>query len=141
MKTEKSCGGVVFTRENGQIKYVIIQSTEGFYGFPKGHIEASESEEETALREIKEETGLDVMLIRGFRTTDEHPHTRSNHETVLKQIVYFLAEFREQELSAQESEVSSIALMDFEEATDSFQFESSKRILQEASSFIMEHFS
>ena len=55
---EKSCGAVVFTRLNGEIKYVIIQSLAGYYGFPKGHMEAGESEKQTALREVYEETGL-----------------------------------------------------------------------------------
>lgn len=36
---EKSCGAVAFTRINGEIKYVLVQQLEGFYGFPKGHDE------------------------------------------------------------------------------------------------------
>ena len=54
----------------------------------------------------------------------------------MKQIVYFLAEFREQIPCAQESEVSDIQLMSYERAMDIFQFESSKRILREANSFL-----
>lgn len=50
MKIEKSCGAVVFTREKGILQYVIIRSPEGFCGFPKGHTEGIESEQETALR-------------------------------------------------------------------------------------------
>jgi len=137
MNIEKSCGAVVFTREDGQIKYVIIQSTEGFFGFPKGHMESGESEHETALREIKEETGLNVVLLDGFRTTDEHPHVRPGCPTVLKQMVYFLAEFHDQTLRAQETEVSSIQLMRFDEALNSFQFESSRRILREAHTHLL----
>lgn len=65
MITEKSCGAIVYTCENSTIKYVIIRSKEGIYGFPKGHIEGTEGEIETALREISEETGLTVRLIVG----------------------------------------------------------------------------
>ena len=67
MITEKSCGAIVYTKESGNIKYVIIRSKEGIYGFPKGHIEENESETETALREVAEEVGLTVTLISKFR--------------------------------------------------------------------------
>lgn len=136
MQTEKSCGAVVFTREHGALRYVIICSTEGFYGFPKGHMEPGETEEQTALREIYEETGLNVHLIDGFRTTDEHPHHRPSRPTVMKHMVYFLAEYADQQPKAQLSEVSSISLMSYEEALKAFQFESSRRILTEAHQFI-----
>ncbi len=136
MQTEKSCGAVVFTREHGALQYVIICSNEGFFGFPKGHMEPGETEEQTALREILEETGLNVRIIDGFRTTDEHPHHRPGRPTVMKHMVYFLAEYAAQHPVAQESEVSSISLMSYEEAMKAFQFESSRRILTEAHRFI-----
>lgn len=137
MITERSCGAVVFTREKGTVKYVIIQSKEGFYGFPKGHMEGAETETETALREIREETGLKVVLLDGFRTEDCHPFTR-NGQTRMKNIVYFLAEYADQIPCAQETELNSIHLMDFEMAMKAFQFESSRRILTEAQKFLKE---
>ena len=63
MKKEVSCGGVVFNRRNDEILYVIVQSLEGYYGFPKGHMENNETEEQTAVRGIYEETGLKVKNI------------------------------------------------------------------------------
>ena len=74
MADEKSCGAIVFTHENGIRKYVIIRETgiyQGYCGFPKGHMEAGETEQDTAIREVKEETGLDVELLDGFRQVDE----------------------------------------------------------------------
>ena len=136
MKMEKSCGAVVFTREGGTVKYVIIRSTEGFYGYPKGHMEPGETETQTALREIREETGLNVTLLEGFRTADSHALVREGRPDVTKQIVYFLAEFTGQALRAQEGEVTEIRLMTYEEAMAAFQFESSRRILREADAYI-----
>ena len=72
MTIEKSCGAVVFTRDHGLVQYLIIQSKEGFYGFPKGHIEPGEQEEETALREIWEETGLTVHATEYRGVVDFH---------------------------------------------------------------------
>lgn len=135
MKTEISCGAVVFTRESGELRYVIVRSLEGFYGFPKGHMEPGESEKETALREIKEETGLNVSLICGFRTEDSHAFCQDG---VLrrKNIIYYLAQYENQLPIAQESELRSIHIMDFDSAMQAFQFESSRRILTEAHAFL-----
>ncbi len=86
---EKSCGAVVFTRTEEGIRYVLVQSLEGKFGFPKGHMEKSETEEETALREIQEEVALVPVLIPGFRESTEHtlPGTQ-----IQKQVVFFLGE-------------------------------------------------
>ena len=124
MIIEKSCGAVVFTKNAEGIKYVIIESKEGYYGFPKGHVENNETELETARREVLEETGLQVEFLENFRIEDSHPFQR-NRETRMKHIVYFLAEFSNQFLRAQESELNSIHLMDYETAMSSFQFENS----------------
>lgn len=131
MKTEKSCGAVVFTRDGEDVKFVIIQSKEGYYGFPKGHMENGETELETALREIREETGLFVSIQEGFRTEDSHEFVK-HEEQRLKYIVYFLAEYSDQVPIAQTEELNSIVMADYETAMELFQFESSKRILTEA---------
>ncbi len=131
MIIEKSCGAVVFTKDTESIKYVIIESKEGFFGFPKGHIEKNETEQETARREILEETGLQVDFLENFRTEDLHSF-QCNRKIRMKKVVYFLASFSNQLPVAQKSELNSIHLMDYETALSSFQFESSKRILTEA---------
>ena len=139
MADEKACGAIVFTYENGVRKYVIIRGYgiyQGYCGFPKGHVEAGETECETAIREIKEETGLDVVPFDDFRTVDEHTLAREGRPNDKKMNVYFLAEYHDQELVAQKSEVSEIALMTYEEALDSFQYEESKRELMEAESYL-----
>ena len=140
MKREKSCGAIVFTQENGVRQYVIIRETyEGACGFPKGHMEAGETERETALREVKEETGLDVVLYDDFRLTDEHPLTREGRPDDMKTNVFFLAEYRDQVLRAQETEVIEVLLMDYTNAMESIQYECSKRLLSEAENYLNAH--
>ena len=60
MNFEKSCGAVVFVEENSSVRYLLMCSMEGVYGFPKGHMEGNETEIETALREVREETGIEL---------------------------------------------------------------------------------
>ena len=137
MITEKSCGAIVYTKDSGIIQYVIIRSKEGFYGFPKGHMEENETEAETALREVAEETGLTITLIPNFRTEDTHTFNR-NGETRLKHIVYFLGEYSGQTPIAQETELNGVFLTSYETAMSLFQFDSSKKLLTEAHDFLMQ---
>ncbi len=134
MRYEKSCGAVVFTRQNEEILYLLVQELGGFYSFPKGHVEGGETEIETATREIFEETGLKVDFVPGFRTEDAHLIPEKPGTT--KQITYFLAEFADQDYCWQETEISGGGLYTFGEAMKLFQFESSRRILQEANDFL-----
>ena len=101
-----------------------------------GHIEPGEQEEETALREIWEETGLRVELVEGFRTEDVHLFLK-NGEQVMKRIVYFLGKFSGQVVRIQESELTGAFLMDYPTAMKAFQYESSRRILKEANDYIL----
>lgn len=132
---EKSCGAVIFTRMNNEIKYLLIRNLGGIYGFPKGHVEQGETEEQTALREVFEEVGLAVKLVSGFRCEDEHPIPQK--ENTMKQIVYFLGEYSNQEFTYQKEELTDALLTDYETAMTLFQFDSSKRILTEANNFLL----
>ena len=135
MTYEVSSGAVIFTREGGGLRYVIIQSLDGYYGFPKGHIEGAETEEEAALREIREETGLSVRFVPGFRTTDEH--TIPEKPGMIKRVIYFLGEYEGQKVRFQREELLEALLLSYEEAMERFQFESSRRILKEANDFLL----
>ena len=134
MQYEKSCGAIVFTRENNEIRYVITLSTGGDYGFPKGHMEPGEDEYATALREIREEVGLCPKILEGFRTEDSYP--LPNKPGVGKKVVYFLAEYADQEPKPQPEEVADIFLMPYEEALRVLSFETTRRMLREADTFL-----
>jgi ADP-ribose pyrophosphatase YjhB (NUDIX family) len=55
---EKSCGTVLYTVKDNVIHYLLIRATDTYCGLPKGHVEAGETEHETALRETREETSI-----------------------------------------------------------------------------------
>ena len=129
-KLERSCGAVVFTRKVGLIQYVIIRSLAGRYGFPKGHVEPGETEEETALREIREEVGLRPRLIPGFRTEDEFllPQKPRDAEKRKGGVLQNRRPLR--------SELRSAALMPCAAAMETLEFENIRRILTEANEFL-----
>ena len=93
MNWEYSCGAVVFTRHQYQLRFVIVQEQGGAYSFPKGHMEGSETEMETARREVFEEIGLHPEFIPGFYEQDAYPLAEKPGTS--KRVSYFLAEYKD----------------------------------------------
>ena len=134
MNWEYSCGAVVFTRESGQILFVVVQEQSGTYSFPKGHMEKGETEMETARREVFEETGLNPDFLPGFREEDEYdlaekPGTR-------KRVTYFLAECRDQPLVPRPGEIRNIQLLPYDQALLCFEHEGTRSVLARAQAFL-----
>ena len=134
MKYVKSCGFVAFKQIENKNYYLIIKSLNGDVGFPKGHVEAEESELQTAIRELKEETGVEVEAIPGFRQQIEYPLTRI--PDAIKQSVYFLGRCTSDNVICQESEIAEAGFVSYEEALKMLTFEETKNILRDAELFI-----
>lgn len=134
MEYIKSCGFVVFKRSHGEIHYLIIRAWNGEYGFSKGHVENNESEYETAIRELKEETNIEVQIVNGFREQVEYKFPK--RENVIKQCVYFLGEWVRNDIKCQEKEVSEAKFVTYQEAMELLTFEETKEILKEAHKYI-----
>ena len=134
---EKSCGAVVFTRDNGEVKFVLVKQKSGFYSFPKGHVEEGETEKQTAAREIFEETGLTPIFIDGLRAWDEHQIP--GKKDAFKRVIYFLAEYKDQNIVYCKEELLGTELLPFSQALALFKHESSKRILKKAMNFISKY--
>ena len=136
MDKEKSCGAVVFTRdEDGQIRYVLVQQRSGRFCFPKGHVETGETEHQTAMREIWEETGLRPQILPEFRETETYEVQKK--PGVLKDVFYFLAEYSGQRIDPPPSdEIRDVRLCSYEEALELLPTESRKNILTKANDFL-----
>ena len=126
MKTEKSCGAVVFRKNGNNTRILLIKHANGgHWAFPKGHVENGETEEETALREIMEETGLAVTLDTDYRKVV----TYSPRRDVVKDVVYFVAVADSEKTVAQEGEISRIQWVDMQTAVEHVSYENDKKVL------------
>ena len=127
MRTEKSCGAVVFRNKNDNIQVLLIRHLNGgHWAFPKGHVEKGETEEQTALREILEETGLAVELDNRYRQVVSY----SPKKDVVKNVVYFVATASSGAATvAQEEEISQIVWVDMHNAADYVSFDNDKKVL------------
>lgn len=82
---QRSCGVIPYQKTAEGIRYLVLLQTNGFWSFPKGHMELFESETDTALRELKEKTGLSAVLQPGFREMVSYPMSGGR----TKQVVLF----------------------------------------------------
>ena len=113
MKREKSCGAVLVRRAvSGWETLLIRHANGGHWAFPKGHVEPGETEAQTALREIREETAIADSLWPGFRTVISY----SPREGVVKEVVYFLAMPQGGGFARQREEVLDMRWVPAEEA-------------------------
>ncbi len=117
---EKSCGCIIIEDNN----VLLIKHKIGHWDFPKGHVEGKETEVETAKREVKEETNLDVEIQEDKKYTIEYLTDKGN----MKQVIYFIAKKIAGEIIPQESEVSDIRWVNFEEAEEIITYDSSKNL-------------
>lgn len=120
---EKSCGCIIV--KDGKV--LLIKQVSGHWGFPKGHVEHDEEEEQTALREVKEETNLDVKIDSNKRYVEKYITDKG----IDKEVVLFVAEPINEEIKMQEEEVSRIKWMSFEEAINQITFKETKQILKQ----------
>jgi len=115
---------------------LLVRGTTNRVGFPKGHIERGETEFETALREIYEETSLNVILKSDFK--EEYEYSISGF--IKKKVIYFLAEFNIQDeyKIRDKQEIIEQRLISYEEADSMLRFPQDKEILRKAYEKILE---
>ncbi len=126
---EKSYGVVVI---NEKQEFLLIKHRNGnHWDFSKGHKETGESSEETALREVKEETGLDVRLIDGFKERSRYSPQPGIHKTV----TYYFG-FSTGKVTVQDEEILDFGYFSYERALEKITFHQSREILNLAKVFM-----
>jgi bis(5'-nucleosidyl)-tetraphosphatase len=135
MEREKSSGVIIFRRFGDKIKYLLLHYESGHWEFAKGHVEEGEKERETAVRETKEETGLeDLAFIPSFKESVRYFYKRDG-STIMKDVVFFLAESREGEVKLS-FEHKGFKWLGIEEALAQLTFDNSREILRKAEDFL-----
>lgn len=133
---EKSCGAVICTKDRNDVKILLVKNHNGkYWSFPKGHVEKGETETDTAIREIKEETGLDVKLLRGFRETGEY----SPYGKIKKKVVFFIGISPTKEVHIQQNEIDSSNWVTFSEASRICCYPNDLRVLDRAQEYLKTH--
>ena len=123
MKKVKSCGCIIF--ENNKV--LLIQQKKGNWGFPKGRVEKNETECETAIREVKEEANIDVIIEDKNKKYIDKKKKKKNE---FKEVVLFIAKRIGGEIKPQENEIKSVEWVDILEAINRISMKSTKELYQ-----------
>ena len=125
-----NCAGALIIKEN---KILLQRRTDnGKWGFIGGLVEMNETYEQAALREIREETNLEVDLDTAFR----HMITYSPGEGIVKDVVFFIAEAKPGRMINQECEVTSLEWLPFEQALNALTHDSDRETLRAANEYL-----
>ena len=134
MKFEFSAGGVVFKKENNET-FILVSQHSQHHGwvFPKGligdHVE-NENKEETALREVKEETGVMGKILKSLSPI-EYFYVFEGQK-IKKTVYYFLMECVFENIEEHDSEMENVEWLKKDEVENRLTYESDKRVWQEA---------
>ncbi len=131
-KYEKTSGAVLFTEKDGGRRYLLVKTKSGHIGFPKGHVEYGETEKESALREILEETGIKAELTGTFR----QEYTFTTLEDSIKTGAFYLAHYDYKAADLQEAEIDEDYLLPYTEAYEKLNWEQDKAVLKAAEEYL-----
>jgi len=139
LKHEKSCGAIVFRKTRGEYAVLLIKNKYAdFWSFPKGHVEEGENEYQTAIREVKEETGIDIKIENGFRV--ESSYLIGKRKSIEKNVVYFTALTTRAFVEPQPDEISAFHWFLEKDFPSNDTFPNDMRIFREALEFIKNRF-
>ena len=121
--------------KNAEILYLLLQYEAGHWDFVKGNVEPNESEKDTVLRELKEETGIvATQTIEGFKEKIVYYYRRQG-STVYKEVVFFLIEAGTKKVTLSFEHVG-FDWLNYERALEKLTFKNAKDVLQKAHAFL-----
>ena len=140
-----SAGAVIFRQKNNTIKYLLLyrkargHSREA-WTIPRGKIESDETEKQTVVREVREETGIkDLKFIGGFKEEVSWFFKKRNEEgqveTMFKTAIFYLAQTETKEVKLSH-EHQDFAWLEFSEAYERITFDAAKEVLKKANDFL-----
>ena len=133
---ERSCGAVVYRKINDDYRYLLIRNRRSSnWSFPKGHVEAGETLEETAKREVLEETGLRIDIIPGFISKSQY----SIQNRIQKTVQIYVASTKDTQTRIQVEEIEDYVWLTYENAIKNLKFENDKTILTDARQFLLDN--
>jgi 8-oxo-dGTP pyrophosphatase MutT (NUDIX family) len=130
-----SAGGVVCRRNPaGAIEVALIATHEGErWGLPKGLVEKGEALEETALREVREETGLEAEIVKRLEPIEYWYWWDEGGQKVRyhKKVYYFLMAYRGGDVAQHDFEVEDVRWFPLDEAIERASHRTEREVLRQ----------
>ncbi len=130
---ERSCGAVVYRFINDEVRYLLIKNKRSAnWGFPKGHVERGESNEQTAKREVLEETGIHIQILPKFASKSEY----TIQGKIEKTVTIFIAKTVDTQTVIQKEEIEDYMWLDFNRAIEHLKFPNDRTILENVRKYL-----
>lgn len=139
-KLQFSAGGVAFRRHRGQIEVALISvGADNRWQLPKGQVDKGESTEDAALREVREETGIDAEMIDRIDKVEYWYVSKEQGSPVRyhKFVYFFLLRYKSGNVADHDHEVNEARWIEIDEAIKMLAFDSEKKIMAKAKELIV----
>jgi 8-oxo-dGTP pyrophosphatase MutT (NUDIX family) len=141
MIRQKTVGIITFRKEGQGILYLLLHHGGSYWNFPKGRQEGLETEMQSALRELQEETGIiNIKIIEGFR--DEYDYDFDFEiedgvkEKVYKNAIFFLGEVADDKVKISDEHID-FGWFDYETALKRMFHQEGQNSLKKAHQFLL----
>ena len=149
MRPVISAGAIIFRRERGEVKFLLLYHGRNYWNFPKGKLERGERTMSAFVREVEEETGMrrhDLKILSGFQAQDRYVLSppgapAGGHErgrVILKIVIYYLVETRRREVTISH-EHDGFAWFGYHEALRIAKYKNTQAIIKRAYEFIQKN--
>jgi periplasmic divalent cation tolerance protein len=138
---EISAGGVVYRRQGRGVEVALIH-TRGRWGLPKGHVEPGESSEQAALREVREETGIEGRVARKLGeirySYREKRAGQQEQVKINKRVHFYLLRYLRGDVRDHDHEVDEARWFPIDEALRSLRFATERKMVNRAKGALTE---
>jgi 8-oxo-dGTP pyrophosphatase MutT (NUDIX family) len=132
-----SAGGVAFRKRRGQVQVALIRvGDEGRWQLPKGIVDRDETTETAAMREVREEAGIDTELVERIDKIEYWYYSKERGERVRfhKFVYFYLLRYKSGDVRDHDDEVSEARWVEIDEAIGLLAFDSEKKVVEQARS-------
>src|SRR5712692_7999829 len=137
-----SSGGVVFrpagaAHEVAEVALIRVARADGHaWTLPKGWVEKGEDLEQTAVREVREETGLDAKVLRKLGEITYEFYSKGDRSRIVKTVHLFLMEYLGGDTADHDDEVEEVRWVPLEDALVTLTYKNEREMLEKAMSLI-----
>lgn len=139
IKTQVSSGGVIFRRANANYPEIALVAVKGgkVWSLPKGIVEKGEETSETAVREVREETGLSGRVLKKIGDISYWYYIKEDNAKCKKTVHFYLLEYISGSTSDHNWEVDNAEWFHINEALEKLSYKGDKEIVQKAREMLL----